>query len=327
MTAGLASSGAVAGSEPSAGKASGTELHPAALSGQSASAREPTAEERAREGIILKAFLADMVLCFALLVNSLASGSLTLFAEFIRGTLMTLLDLVTYVILRRIHRGRFTGYDYGTGKLEQLFGALIATSLVLAGMWIFTGAVESFFTYTVHSPWGLALAAITNAINLTLNFVAWFAMRLSGGGASPVFAAQLHARFVKLLASASIQVTLTLSALALDNVVASWLDAIGAIFVAFVTIRAGAGMLQEIMPDLLDKTAPGDVADAVRNAAAVAGLPAGDILATRSRTSGGRLFLELEVAPACRAPDRLPHMAAHLEAELARTTVAFCFRR
>ena len=27
---------------------------------------------------------------------------------------------VTYVILRRIHRGRFTGYDYGTGKLEPL---------------------------------------------------------------------------------------------------------------------------------------------------------------------------------------------------------------
>jgi divalent metal cation (Fe/Co/Zn/Cd) transporter len=270
-----------------------------------------------------------MVLCVVILVNSLVSGSLTLFAEFIRGTLMTLLDLVTYVILRRIHRGQFTGYDYGTGKLEQLFGALIATSLVLAGMWIFTGAVESFFTYTVHSPWGLALAAITNAINLTLNFVAWFAMRLSGGGdASPVFAAQLHARFVKLLASASIQVTLTLSALALDNVVASWLDAIGAIFVAFVTIRAGAGMLQEIMPDLLDKDRSRDVADAVRNAVAAAGLPAGDILATRSRTSGGRLFLELEVAPACRARPTACHIwPRDLGRSLARTTVAFCFRR
>ncbi len=291
-------------------------------------AREPTAEERAREGIILKAFMADMVLCVLILVNSLASGSLTLFAEFIRGTLMTLLDLVTYVILRRIHRGRFTGYDYGTGKLEQLFGALIAVSLVLAGMWIFMGAVQSFFAYAAHSPWGLALAAITNAVNLTLNFVAWFAMRLTaGGGASPVFAAQLHARFVKLLASASIQVTMTLSALALDNVVATWLDAAGAIFVAVVTIRAGAGMLQEIMPDLLDKSARVDLADAVSKALAAAGIPAEDISATRSRTSGGRLFLEFEVAPDCRVPDRLPQLGALLERELARTSVLFCFRR
>ncbi|HEX2553359.1 MAG TPA: cation transporter [Microvirga sp.] len=298
----------------------------AATGGASGTSRQPTAEERARESIILKAFAADMVLCVVILVNSLVSGSLTLFAEFIRGTLMTLLDLVTYVILRRIHRGRFTGYDYGTGKLEQLFGALIAASLVLAGMWIFTGAVESFFTYTVHSPWGLALAAITNALNLTLNFVAWFAMRLTAGeGASPVFAAQLHARFVKLLASASIQVTLTLSALALDNVVASWLDAIGAIFVAFVTIRAGAGMLQQIMPDLLDKAAPVDVAEALRRALAEAGIPAEDIGGTRSRTSGGRLFLELAVAPGCRVPDRLPRLGVLLEGALPRTTVVFCF--
>lgn len=321
MTAGVAELDAPLGAVP-----------PAAAGGSGrasagAASRQPTAEERARESIILKAFAADMVLCLALLVNSLASGSLTLFAEFIRGTLMTLLDLVTYVILRRIHRDQFTGYDYGTGKLEQLFGALIATSLVLAGMWIFTGAVESFFTYTVHSPWGLALAAITNAVNLTLNFVAWFAMRLNAGeGASPVFAAQLHARFVKLLASASIQVTMTLSALALDNVVASWLDAVGAIFVSFVTIKAGAGMLQEIMPDLLDKAPRVDVADALRSALADAGIPADDILTTRSRTSGGRLFLEIEVAPGCRVPDRLPRLAALLEDGLARTTVVFGFR-
>lgn len=290
--------------------------------------RQPTAEELAREGLLLKAFAADTVMCLALLVNSLASGSLTLFAEFIRGSLMTLLDLVTCLILRRVHRGRFAGYDYGTGKLEQLFSALVASSLVLAGIWVFVGAVEALFVYTAHSPFGLALAAVTNAVNLTLNFIAWFAMRSTGrADASPIFAAQLHARFVKLLASASIQVTLTLSALALDNVVAGWLDALGAIVVSAVTVRAGAGMLREIMPDLLDKAARLDVAETLRKGLEAAAIPAADITRSRSRTSGGRLFLELEVAPGCRVVDRLPHLCRFIEGELARSTVVFSFRR
>ena len=52
---------------------------------------------------------------------------------------MTLVDIVALVVLRRLHRGTLTGFDFGTGKIEQLVGIAIALSLLAGAVWVGDG--------------------------------------------------------------------------------------------------------------------------------------------------------------------------------------------
>jgi hypothetical protein len=84
-------------------------------------------------------------------------------------------------------------------------------------------------------------------------------------------------------------------------------------------------MLKTIMPDLLDKSVGDSLHDSVAAALQAAGEPASDILVTRSRSSGGRRFVEVEVCPRSSTATRLPQIGRLLETELPQTRVVFCF--
>jgi divalent metal cation (Fe/Co/Zn/Cd) transporter len=257
-----------------------------------------SAEQLGRERALSKAALLDVGCVAFLLAVGLGADSLTNLAEGIRGGLMTLIDLVALVVLRRLHRGTLSGFDFGTGKIEQLVGIAIALSLVGGALWVGKDAVDTALRgHSDATPLGLSLAAVIGAINFYANIVAWENVRQAARGRpSGIMQAQLSARTTKLISSGMVQITMTVAALAKDPVVVAAADSLGALLVCVVMGLAAWDLMAQAVPDLLDRSTNHIAGPALQRA--VNALPDGFHLKS-FRSRGTPHAFVLEVALAC----------------------------
>jgi divalent metal cation (Fe/Co/Zn/Cd) transporter len=233
------------------------------------------------------------------LLGGIGGQSLTCLAEGIRGGLMTLIDLVALLVIRKIHRGVLQGFDYGTGKIEQLCSIGIALGLAAGAIWVGYDALGMAMRgHSEATPLGLSLAAVVGALNLLVNFISWDSVRQATlGRPSAIMSAQLHARTTKLVASLLVQVTMTIAAVAKDPVLVAIADAVGAMMVCVVMAHAALRLMLEAVPDLLDRSIAHVAQPALELALAV--LPAGMRFAGFRSRGTPRAFV-LEVRLACR---------------------------
>jgi divalent metal cation (Fe/Co/Zn/Cd) transporter len=275
----------------------------------------PEGEQLRRERALLKAALLDAACVGMLLAIGIGADSLTNLAEGIRGGLMTLVDVVALVVLRRLHRGTMSGFDFGTGKIEQLVGIAIALSLVGGAIWVGRDAVDTLLRgHSEATPLGLSLAAVSGAINFFANVVAWENVRQAAlGRPSAIMNAQLSARRTKLVCSVMVQVTMTVAALAKDPVIVAAADSAGALLVCAVMGRAAWELFAQAVPELLDRSTNHIAGPALQRAAKA--LPAGFSL-RHFRSRGTAHAFVLEVALAC-APDTDVAAAQRAERSLA----------
>jgi divalent metal cation (Fe/Co/Zn/Cd) transporter len=255
-------------------------------------------EQRRREAALVLAASLDSGLVVLLLLGGIGGASLTCLAEGVRGGLMTLIDLIALFVIRTIHRGALRGFDYGTGKIEQLCSIGIALGLAAGALLVGYDAVQMAARgFSDATPLGLTLAAVVGAINLLVNFISWDSVRAAAlGRPSAIMAAQLHARTTKLIASVLVQITMTVAALAKDSVVVAIADAVGALLVCAVMAHAALRLMREAVPDLLDRSIASVVQPALEQALIV--LPGGFRFAG-FRSRGTRHAFALEVRLAC----------------------------
>jgi len=256
-----------------------------------------TAEQRGRERALMRAALLDGAMVVIGLLISVLGGSLTFLAETLRGGLATLIDLVSLAVIRRLHRGSLVGFDFGTGKIEQLCSLGVAAALGIGALWIGYDSVQLMVSERSDaSPLGLALAAVAGALNVCLNIVAWDDVRRAmHGRSSAIMRSQLRSRWTKLVSSLTVLVTMTLAAIAKDPMLASFADAVGALLVCRVMAQASWQIFAEALPDLLDRSIDPVTRPALQQAVAV--LPAGFRLADfRSRGTARAFALEILLA-------------------------------
>jgi divalent metal cation (Fe/Co/Zn/Cd) transporter len=254
-----------------------------------------TPQQAAEEQSILFAVAMDAAIGVVFVATGILGGSLTLIAETIRLWLMLGIEIFALVIMRRIHRGTLTGLDFGTGKLEQLANVLIGFGMLGGALWVGLGVVEIVVGRSeVGTPLGLALAAIFGSVNTLINVVAWDGMRRTlAGGPSLLMLGQLQSRLVKLVSSLFVQLTMTVAAVATDDMVVIWADAIGSLFVAVIMFVNAFQMLRASLPDILDQSAGEDVRTAVQRVLASHAGTGSEVKRVRSRRSGKLVFVEV----------------------------------
>jgi divalent metal cation (Fe/Co/Zn/Cd) transporter len=252
--------------------------------------QEQAEEDSVRFGLVIDTWLITTVGSIGLL-----GGSLTLIAELIRAVPMNLMELFSYVVMRRIHRGRLADLEFGTGKLEQAANTLIGGAMLGGAVWIIVGALALFTgERAAAAPFGLAMAAMAGAINLYCNFIAWAGMRAATRAESTlVMLGQLRSRTVKLASSLLVLITMTVAALSTDEEVIAWADALGAAFVAITIVYNAIDMLSSGIVDLLDRSAGPDVREAIDRALALHTAEFDRLARIRSRRSGRVVFIEL----------------------------------
>ena len=224
-----------------------------------------TPEQIARERSLQIALGLDGVIFALAAVVAAISGSLTIIAEMIRAAPMAAVEVFGLIMMRRIHRGRTAAFEFGSGKLEQFVNLLIAGGFILGGIWILRNVVALVTgSRPAGTPSGFASAACLLAINTYLNVLAWDSVRRAARhGGSLIMTGQLRARLVKMVSSFVVLGTLTLAALSLDEVIITWADAAGALFVCGFILYSGYELLQAGLPDLVDRSVNEEVQAAI----------------------------------------------------------------
>lgn len=115
----------------------------------------------------------------------------------------------------------------------------------------------------------------------------------SRGETTLVMLGQLRARMVKLVSSLVVLLSMTVAALSTDNVVVTWADALGSIFVAAFIVWNAWGMLRSSIPDLVDRTAGPAVHETVNNVLVTLAGEYERLDRIRSRRSGRVVFVEV----------------------------------
>lgn len=261
--------------------------------------RQPSAGERSGERAFLITMVADSVIVVMLVLSAVASGSLTMLGEATRSVLLTLGVFFNFWLLRAVNRNRLPALQFGTGKIEQFAWLISGLSLVIGAGWV----GHSVFTTLTGggapaNPLALAIATLINAVNLAINLLGWTGMRAAAtGGTNGVLGAEIRSRFIALIVSLILQVTLTMAALAKDPALVMLFDAMGALIVTVVMLKLGLDMANSGISSLFDQPATPDELRIVRRAIE-ASLPADALAGVRTRRGGDRLFVEIAVHPA-----------------------------
>jgi divalent metal cation (Fe/Co/Zn/Cd) transporter len=252
-----------------------------------------------RERSILVACLLDLGIIIPYAVVGLLANSLTLLGETMRGTLMVALELVLWVVLRRIHRGRTTEYDYGVGKLEQFANLAIGVAMGLAGVWLCFSAVTRWWSPPEQAGIGLILASGLALANVALNALALRALWAAGrDGTSAIMTVQIRSRVVKLVSSGIVAIAIAANAIGetLGGGYA-WLgpvaEALGSGFVGLVMIQLGISLWREATPQLLDRSLDEARQASINRALAKHFMAYDALLGVRSRIAGKQAQVEI----------------------------------
>lgn len=217
----------------------------------------PTPEQLQRERAVFSAFIYDCMLIAPYLWISLSSGSMTLLAELLRGVLLVSVAVLSWLTLRKIHRGRTGAYDFGMGKVEQGLSLLVALLLCasMAFVWykvLGRGEGSAHATNTM-SYMAVGLSIVNLFANAAPLFPLWKAMKT---GRSVLVTTQFRAKSAKTIGSVVVAFCVALNQLSGDPAIAMWSDRIGVLIVSVVTFHAAWELLRSAVPDLLDRTLP-----------------------------------------------------------------------
>jgi cation diffusion facilitator family transporter len=209
-----------------------------------------------KERAVLLAITLDTVLLFFLGTVGLLSGSMTALSEVIRYVLLLVIEYVSYMVLRRAHRGEFNEYEYGTGKIERITNLLVAFGLVLSSLYIFSKII-SLEDSAPLSTNSLMLTMIGANFNLIINY--YFSVALIHSNrrdSSVIISSQIAARIAKTVASVVVFGVLVLTLWLPDPRSARIVDLFGSIFLVGYMIVIAYGLVKESLPEILDRTIP-----------------------------------------------------------------------
>lgn len=214
-------------------------------------------EKVLREKAVFASFIYDVVPLPIACYVAVASGSLTMLGEALRGVFLVSMAILSWITLRRIHRGRIGGYDFGLGKVEQVLSCLVAVALCASIAFIWYKS----FTRAAAPPHEIDAMSI---LAVAITFVNFFAnaaplpllYKAKKTGKSVLVMTQFRAKVAKSIGSGIATVCVALNQLVSDPGVSLWADRAGIVVVTIVTLHAVYELLHSAIPDLLDRTLP-----------------------------------------------------------------------
>ncbi|WP_031480374.1 cation diffusion facilitator family transporter [Maridesulfovibrio frigidus] len=215
---------------------------------------ELSPHQKEKERSVLWAAVLDTILLIFLMSVGLLSGSMTALSEIIRIILLLVIEYVSYIVLRRVHRSRFNEFEFGTGKIERITNLLVAFGLLLSSLYIFTKVIGMDESVPISTT-ALMLTLIVANFNLMINF--YFSMafiRSNQTESSVIISSQIAARIAKTVASCVVVGILMLALWLPDPRSARIVDLGGSIILVGYMVFIAYGLIKESLPEILDRT-------------------------------------------------------------------------
>ena len=255
-----------------------------------------TPAQREKERALYHALWLDAVAFVLILVAGLSSGSLTIIAELPRGGLLFLIEIITVATLYRSHRGKFSEFEYGIGKIERVIAIVIVAGLFLAAAFTLDATLHRL-SHPASLPTPAMILSVTAAsYNLAVNLFCFGEFtRANRNESSLIIAAQVRSRLVKIIASAIVVLILVIATWLPDPKAATLIDCLGAIFVVGYMVVSGWQLLRESLPDLLDRALPEPEQLQLLRVITSHFEDFENFGSIKSRRSGGRAFIDINI--------------------------------
>lgn len=252
--------------------------------------------QRRQERSLLTAIALDAGTLLAIIIAAVTSGSLTVLAELLRGALLYSIEIITFITMWRSHRGKFAEFEYGIGKIERVITILIAGGLFFSAAYTLTSAVGRLSHPTILPTPAMIFAVIVASSNLGVNlFCTGDFIRSNENETSLILDSQIRSRLVKTIASAIVVVVLVAATWLTDPKAATLIDVAGGLFAAVYMATIGVQLLRESLPDLMDRALPERSQLMLLKVVARYFDDFDQFDAVRSRRSGGRAFVDMNL--------------------------------
>jgi cation diffusion facilitator family transporter len=250
--------------------------------------------ERARERAMILGVTTGLLFGLMMVGCGLWSRSLTLFADSIRAVLLASLDCFVLLVLRRIHRGQLSGFEYGHGKVEYFLNLLVAAGLILAAIGLAgLGVIRS--SQPPRPPlFGLDAAFALSALNAAQNVWIFAMLRRAGrDGTSVIISGQIRARVTKLVSSIMATLAILVSSIAQDGSAGLIADLTGTAVVVLIMLWTAFRLIEGALPHLLDRILDEPQQAAINRVLIRHFHSYDELLFVRTRRSGNTMFADI----------------------------------
>lgn len=252
-------------------------------------AQNKSGEHTAISGVL--AGLVDTIVAVGAMV--MASSSILL-ADSLKTFLEFLAVLLSWLTLRRIHRGGHHSFDYGLHKLEDLASLFVAVlMLICLGVIAIKASID--LCHPSHiSGVGIWISVGTQILYSMINAaLCWKNRRLFAMHNSPIFQAQARLFLTKSIADVFILISLLLSMALKDQAWSVYIDPIASFIIATSILAPAVGIFSHSFYDLLDRTL--EESDKLKIVGAVGHFAREfvDLHEIRTRRAGSVVFVEI----------------------------------
>jgi len=251
-------------------------------------------EGESRYKLVFTGLCIDLLILIPESIAVFVSGSMTLFADIVKGANEILATSFALIIIRRVTSGGKFTYDYGMGKFESL------TRIITGGVMLISLCI--LLTFTAHRILNpehfdmdaafigiplMLLASIADSYHWQKNY------RLNQKEPTPIMEAQWRLRRAKTFSDLLILFALVLSVLLVHYSWAEYIDpAVSFVIIGFLLL-AGYREISSSLPDLFDKTLEEELQLVILRELSASFDKYHFFHGVRSRRSGTRIYIDI----------------------------------
>ena len=249
-----------------------------------------------RQKLVFTGLCIDLLVLIPESIAVILSGSMTLFADIIKGANEILATSFALLIIRRVTLGGKFTYDYGMGKFESL------TRIITGGVMFVSIVILLLFTsYRILNPEHfdmnaafigiplMILVSITDSYHWKKNY------SLAQKEPTPIMEAQWRLRRAKTFSDLLILFALVLSVLLVQYSWSEYIDPIASLVIIGFLLFAGYREISSSLPDLFDKTLEEELQIIILKELVGSFDKFHEFHGVRSRRSGTRIYIDIHL--------------------------------
>ena len=247
-----------------------------------------------RQKLVFTGLCIDLLVLIPESVAVILSGSMTLFADIIKGANEILATSFALLIIRRVTLGGKFTYDYGMGKFESL------TRIITGGVMFVSIVILLLFTsHRILNPEHfdmnaafigiplMILVSITDSYHWKKNY------SLAQKEPTPIMESQWRLRRAKTFSDLLILLALVLSVLLVQYSWSEYIDPIASLVIIGFLLFAGYREISSSLPDLFDKTLEEELQIIILKELVGSFDKFHEFHGVRSRRSGTRIYIDI----------------------------------
>jgi len=254
-------------------------------------------EARRKTTAAMWSIVSNTTLVILKLIVGFAIGSVSVISEAIHSGVDLVAAVIAYYAVRTSGRPADTEHPFGHGKFENISGTVEALLIFLAAGWIIYEAVMKLIhPHRLDAPlWGVAVMLVSVVANYYVSRMLFRVGRETDSMALQADAWHLRTDVYTSLGVMGGLGTIAVSEWIFPGIRFHWIDAVAAICVAVLIIRAAWKLTVESARDLLDVSLPPHEQTWLQEYLATLGPPVHTFHGLRTRKAGAQRFVEMHL--------------------------------